>query len=56
MKIMEYYFAVDLGATSGRTIVGCVIDGRLQQRELTRFDNKLVGMCTGICIACTTKL
>lgn len=42
MKIMEYYFAVDLGATSGRTIVGCVIDGRLQQRELTRFDNKLV--------------
>ena len=42
MKIMEHYFAVDLGATSGRTIVGCVIDGRLQQRELTRFDNKLV--------------
>lgn len=30
MKIMEHYFAIDLGATSGRTIVGCVIDGRLQ--------------------------
>ena len=33
----KYYFAVDLGATSGRTILGTLVDGRLEQEELTRF-------------------
>ena len=36
------FFAVDLGATSGRTILGTVADGRLIQRELTRFPNKII--------------
>ena len=35
-------FAVDLGATSGRTILGTVVDGKLIQRELTRFPNKII--------------
>ena len=35
-------FAVDLGATSGRTILGSIEGGRLQQRELTRFPNPII--------------
>ena len=36
------FFAVDLGATSGRTILGTIADGRLEQRELTRFANPII--------------
>ena len=42
MEQKEYYFAVDLGATSGRTIIGCLDGGRLALEELTRFDNNLI--------------
>ena len=38
----KYYFAVDLGATSGRTILGTLVDGKLEQEELTRFPNNLI--------------
>ena len=41
MKDKKYFFAVDLGATSGRTILGSLEDGRLEQEELTRFPNNL---------------
>ncbi len=36
------FFAVDLGATSGRTILGSIADGKLTQRELTRFPNNII--------------
>lgn len=36
------FFAVDLGATSGRTILGSLVDGKLVQRELTRFPNSII--------------
>lgn len=36
------FFAVDLGATSGRTILGSIKDGKLEQRELTRFANPII--------------
>lgn len=36
------FFAVDLGATSGRTIVGHLTDGKITLEELTRFDNRLI--------------
>ena len=36
------FFAVDLGATSGRTILGSIVDGKLKQRELTRFPNNII--------------
>ena len=42
MENKKYYFAVDLGATSGRTILGSLADGRLEQEELTRFPNNLI--------------
>ena len=38
----QYFFAADLGATSGRTILGSVENGKLEQEELTRFDNNLI--------------
>ena len=41
-KTSDNFFAVDLGATSGRTILGSIRDGRLQQRELTRFPNHII--------------
>ena len=39
---MSHFFAIDLGATSGRTILGSIEGGRLQQRELTRFPNPII--------------
>ena len=38
----RYYFAVDLGATSGRTIIGSITNGKLEQEEVTRFPNNLI--------------
>lgn len=40
----RHFFAVDLGATSGRTILGTVTGESLELRELTRFPNALIGM------------
>ncbi len=39
---MKYFFAADLGATSGRTIIGNLDGGKLEQEELTRFPNNLI--------------
>ena len=37
-----YFFAVDLGATSGRTIVGHLEQNKLELRQLTRFPNNII--------------
>lgn len=42
MDNKKYFFAVDLGATSGRTIIGTLNDGKFDLEELTRFDNNLI--------------
>lgn len=39
------FLAIDLGATSGRTIVGTFADGKMNMQELTRFENHLIEMC-----------
>ena len=36
------FFAVDLGATSGRTIIGGINNGKIELQELTRFPNNLI--------------
>ena len=36
------FFAVDLGATSGRTILGTIDNGKLQLEEITRFPNAII--------------
>jgi rhamnulokinase len=42
MEKEKCFFAVDLGATSGRTIIGRLHEGKIMQEELTRFDNNLI--------------
>lgn len=36
------FLAFDLGATSGRSILGSIENGRLQMKELTRFPNQML--------------
>ena len=38
----KYFFAVDLGATSGRTIIGSICEGQFHLEEVTRFPNNLI--------------
>lgn len=43
METLQHFMAVDLGATSGRTIVGTLDpQGRLSLQELTRFANPII--------------
>lgn len=42
MDKIKCFFAVDLGATSGRTIIGTFNGGQISLEELTRFDNNLI--------------
>lgn len=42
MDQKTYFFAVDLGATSGRTIIGSIDEGLLHLEEVTRFPNHLI--------------
>ena len=48
MENKKYFFAVDLGATSGRTIIGTIdskgntADSRFELEEVTRFPNNLI--------------
>ena len=42
MEQNKHFFAVDLGATSGRTIIGSIADGRISLEEVTRFPNNLI--------------
>ncbi len=39
---MGYYLAVDIGASSGRHILGSIEDGRLKLEEIYRFENNYV--------------
>lgn len=41
MKITNF-FAVDLGATSGRTILGSISNDVIELREINRFQNKII--------------
>ncbi|MBR5657653.1 MAG: rhamnulokinase [Prevotella sp.] len=38
----KYFFAVDLGATSGRSIIGSINEGKFELEEVTRFPNNLI--------------
>lgn len=38
----SHFFAVDLGATSGRTILGTIQSGSIELREINRFPNKII--------------
>ncbi len=36
------FLAFDFGATSGRSVLGCIENGKLTMKELTRFPNQIV--------------
>lgn len=38
------FLAFDIGATSGRSILGTVVGGELKMKELTRFPNKIINV------------
>ena len=40
--MQQYYLAIDIGASSGRHILGSVQDGKIILEEIYRFDNKQV--------------
>ena len=42
MSNQKYFFSVDLGATSGRTIIGRIADNKFELEEVTRFPNNLI--------------
>lgn len=42
---VKHFIAVDLGATSGRTIVGTLRNGAVELKQLTRFANPIVENC-----------
>ncbi len=42
MDKSKCFFAVDLGATSGRTVVGTIAGGKVEIEEITRFANNLI--------------
>ncbi len=39
---MKYVLAIDIGASSGRHILGCLKDGRMEIQEVHRFENNAV--------------
>lgn len=41
MQMNTYYLAIDIGASSGRHILGYVENGRLSLEEIYRFDNSI---------------
>ena len=45
---MKYYLAIDIGASSGRHILGYIKDGVLHTEELYRFDNSILTTDEGL--------
>lgn len=46
---MEYYLAIDIGASSGRHILGSLEKGELVLKEIYRFDNELTEIDGSLC-------
>lgn len=49
MSDIKYYLAVDIGASSGRHILGWVDKGKIRIEEIYRFENKLVKQNGHLC-------
>lgn len=49
MSETKYYLAVDIGASSGRHILGWVDKGKIRIEEIYRFENKLVKQNGHLC-------
>lgn len=40
----QYFLAIDLGATSGRSVLGCFDGGKMEMKEWSRFKNHIIPM------------
>ena len=49
MSETKYYLAIDIGASSGRHILGWVDKGKIRIEEIYRFENKLVKQNGHLC-------
>ena len=47
--MQQYYLAIDIGASSGRHILGHLEDGKMVLEEVGRFDNRQVMKNGHIC-------
>lgn len=45
----NYYLAIDIGASSGRHMLGHVENGKIQMEEIYRFDNRMVKKSGHLC-------
>ena len=45
---MEYYLAVDIGASGGRHVLGWIEGGRMRTREVYRFENRIENGSDGL--------
>lgn len=45
----EYYLSVDIGASSGRHILGSLVDGKLELEEIYRFPNGMKNVDGSLC-------
>ncbi|MBE6789083.1 MAG: rhamnulokinase [Ruminococcaceae bacterium] len=44
-----YYLAIDIGASSGRHILGKIVDGKLTLEEIYRFENSIIDVDETLC-------
>lgn len=49
MTDKKYYLAIDIGASSGRHILGWIENGKIRIEEIYRFENKLVEQNGHLC-------
>ena len=40
-KRSKYFLAIDIGASSGRHILGCIRDKKIELEEVYRFENRM---------------
>lgn len=46
---MKYCLAIDMGASSGRHILGCIENGKIKLREIYRFENEIIDIDGTLC-------
>ena len=44
-----YHLAVDIGASSGRHMIGWIEDGKIRLKEIYRFENRLIHRNNHLC-------
>ena len=47
--MQTYYLAIDIGASSGRHILACLIDNKIVMEEIYRFDNSMIKTYDSLC-------